>query len=152
MLKAGDTVTLGCGPTVKIGESFVFLKPHATIQRKLSDDIESDLQEIGAELRTLLMRSLRIEIIAINDIYSALGEGSDLEALVSMCEKEIGNVEAQASFGVAEAEGGEKASPLEIDAHGNIGPKDKTPGVKKKGSGKFAKPKAGVKKKQLPKG
>ncbi len=145
MLKEGDTVSMGCNPTIKVGNDFLFLKPHAVITRTLSDDVMGDLKEMQAELRTQLVRALRCEISGVSDIYEALGEDADLEALMTFCEKEVGDVEGQITFKVHE---GESEPKVEIDGSGNVVAKSK--GVTKKGPGKHTKAKPGVTKK--PKG
>jgi hypothetical protein len=146
MLKEGDTVTVGCNPTVKVGEGFLFFKPHASVTRMLSDDMMGDLKDMQAELRKQLFRALQTEIVGVSDIYEALGDGAEMDDLLALCKKEMGDVEAQSTFQVHE---GEVAPKVEIDGDGNVVPKSKG-GVTKKGPGKHAKAKAGVKKK--PKG
>ena len=150
MLKEGDTVTLGCNPTVKVGEGFLFFKPHSSVTRTLSDDVLGDLADMQAELRKQLFRALRTEIDGVSDIYEALGETADLDELVKLCMKEVGNVEAQSTFQVHESEVEPK---VEIDGGGNIVNVDsESQGVaKKKGPGKHTKAKSGVTKKK-PKG
>ncbi len=135
MLKEGDTVSMGCNPTVKVGNDFLFLKPYAVVTRMLSDDVMGDLKELQSELRTQLFRALRCEIRGVSDIYEALGDDANMEALLAFCEKEVGNVEAQSTFQVHAGEGGPKVAPK---AQG---------GVTKKGPSKSAKAKPGGKKK-----
>ena len=151
MLQEGDKITLGCSPTIKVGDSFVFLKPHASVTRTLSDDVMEDLTDAQTQLRALLFRSLRTEIEAINNVYDALGDGDDLEALIALCEKEIGDVESQTGFSVEKADEAGDTPAVELDGEGNILslPVPKL-GVVKKGVGKLAKVKPNVKKK--PKG
>lgn len=135
MLKEGDTVTVGCSPTIKVGESFIFFKPHASVSRKLTDDVTGDLKEINEELRKRLFASLRVEIESVNSVYNALGDSDDLEALVALCEKEAGDVTAQSSFQVSGGQGLAKGK----DGKGSKGSKG---GISKK-----SKPKGGVHKK-----
>lgn len=148
MLKEGDTVSVGCNPTLKVGMDFLFFKPSAVVTRTLSDDVMGDLKEMQVELRTQLFRALRTEMRGVSDIYEALGEDADLEALMAFCEKEVGDGEGQITFKVHE---GESEPGVEIDGSGNVVPnvaaKPKV-GVTKKGPGKLTKAKPGVAKKK----
>lgn len=129
MLKEGDKVTVGCNPTIKVGEGFLFFKPYASVARTLSDDVMGDLQDMQAELRKQLFRALQTEIVGVSDIYEALGDNAEIDDLLKLCEKEVGNVEAQSTFQVHQGEGKSQGS------------------VTKKGPGKSTKAKPGGKKK-----
>ena len=43
-------------------------------------------------MRWLLMQSLRVEIITMNEMYTVLGADMDIEALLAWCEKQLGMV------------------------------------------------------------
>jgi hypothetical protein len=146
MLKEGDTVSMGCNPTLKVGNDFLFFKPSAVVTRTLSDDVMGDLKEMQSEVRKQLFRALRCEITGVSDIYEALGSDADLDDLIKLCEKEVGNGEGQITFKVHE---GESEPGVEIDGSGNVVPLgDKKGGVTKKGPGKLTKAKPGVTKKK----
>jgi hypothetical protein len=162
MLKEGDRVEVGANPTIKIGDSFMFLKPHAAVRRTLSDDIKGDLDDLAKEVRVQLSRALRVEVDFVNTVYAALGDEPDLEKLVALCEKELGDGEKHFSFEVVGSEGedqgqtepvGEFGPKSEEDAQGTGGKKKpkvkigkpiKIVGPKKlaKSKGKFTKPHA----------
>lgn len=89
-LKPGDTVTLSISPTVQLAP-YQYLKPTASLTRKLGDDVESSLEEMSADLRKLAARATLMELNVVNDLYDALGSG-DQKSLEAYCMKEIGYV------------------------------------------------------------
>jgi hypothetical protein len=134
-LKKGDVLTLSIAPTISLGD-YTFLKPHASIERKITEAPEATVSDMRVELRKRLFDALKVEIMALSDISTALGGTHDIDGLLERCEKEIGNAEADT---VAEVDAEEE--PEVVKPAGKGKPKGKPKGkVKVKPKLKLKKP------------
>lgn len=137
MLKEGDVLTLSAGYPLKIDE-FQYLKPHASITRKLSDDIMGDLREMQTELQNALRRALVVCITEVSELVEKLDQvDGDVDDLAELVTKELDDGK------VAEI------AHVEVEGHDGGHKKPAKKAAKKKGgAGKLAK-KKGSKKKKL---
>ncbi len=92
MLKEGDTFTLSAGYPLKIDE-FQYLKPHASVTRKLSDDLAGDLQEMDQALRLGLRHSLVNCVEELSEVVKLLDEADgDVEVMAERMAQELDHV------------------------------------------------------------
>ena len=109
MLKEGDILTLSVGYPLMIAE-FQYLKPHASITRKLSDDLVGDLRDMGEQVRLALRRSLVCCIEELSEVAALLDEtGGDIDLLAERLTQELENVTKGASIEVKTSSGEKKA-------------------------------------------
>jgi len=99
MFREGDVVTVGSNPTIKLGESKMFLKPYVSVSRKLSADVAGDLAALELLVRSQLLQAIRNEITFVVETVDAIDEGDPIDSLVKWCnaemEKSGGHVHAE---------------------------------------------------------
>jgi len=110
-IKPGDIIELGLSPTIKVGESFVFLKPHASIRRVMQGDYHAEIEDMTQELRRLFAKALGTEVDMVDGVYGALGKVGDTEQLRAWALKEVGDASVTVEVAKAPAQGAQGQAP-----------------------------------------